>query len=177
MIYGFKSHKKKNNYYLCNHLKNINMHNAIAIANPNDKWFSIDVISCIHFRTIRPNTPFEISDPQQSWILLNDSIDEWFWSQRHSILRINPPYQHEFGLKFTFTATFAFWNFKTHQEYKFSGKQRSWRKCQNSSLLFLFICLFANCHFYLFTGHTMSVAHAVTNRLLTILVQQCICCR
>lgn len=63
----------------------MNIHNAVAMANPNDKWFSMDVISCIHFRTIRPNTPFEISDPQQSWILLNDSIlvtphqfSEWF---------------------------------------------------------------------------------------------------
>lgn len=60
--------------HLWSHFKNMKMLNATAIAKPNDKWFSIDVISWMHFRTIRPNTPFEPSDPQQSCILLNDSI-------------------------------------------------------------------------------------------------------
>lgn len=61
-------------YHLCNHFRRINIVRATAIASPNDRWFSIDVNSCMHFRTIRPKTPFEPSDPQQSWILLNDSI-------------------------------------------------------------------------------------------------------
>ena len=61
-------------HHLWSHFRNMNMQMANAIAKLNDRWFSIDVISCMHFRTIRPNTPFPPSDPQQSWILLNDSI-------------------------------------------------------------------------------------------------------
>lgn len=131
----------------------MNMHNATAIANPNDKWFSIDVISCMHFRTIRPKTPFEISVPQQSCILLNSIIF------LNTLLSLECLFEC-IALKFTFTDfdCFPFSNFKRSFNlctvYSVVNKVLDW-KCQCVFFFsFLCLCIFdSSCQCYSFTGH------------------------